>query len=106
MQHHLFLVSQVINPTICKLTLRMNHQLLTTSYLYILLLLLSINLAASSQEEPAKDGIQSTINFEALKNAPKPKERIVGGKTARPGAYPFFAQWMKGCGGSRACLTS
>ena len=24
--------------------------------------------------------------------------------TIKPGAYPFFAQWMKGCGGSRKLL--
>ena len=49
---------------------------------------------------------QSTIDLDVIKHVPKPKERIVGGTTANAGAYPFFAQWMKGCGGSRKCCMS
>jgi len=38
--------------------------------------------------------------IQSLRSLPQTIQRIVGGNTVTPGAFPFFAQWMKGCGGS------
>jgi hypothetical protein len=83
---------------------RMNHQRISfagviTATHFVLLLLASLRAVAASQERAGQHFTTNTL--ETIKNALKPKERIVGGNTVEPGAYPFFAQWMKGCGGTR-----
>jgi hypothetical protein len=59
---------------------------------------LSIALAAIGKENLALVPLEKQGKI--WEDIPKPKERIVGGETAVAGAYPFFAQWMTGCGGS------
>ena len=53
----------------------------------------------NSTRHHSADKLQNIPDLSTI--LPQQKERIVGGNTVQEGAYPFFAQWMKGCGGSR-----
>lgn len=60
------------------------------------------NIFADRENSTSIRGTKMLKNIPNLSNIlPQQKERIVGGTTVQEGAYPFFAQWMKGCGGSR-----
>jgi hypothetical protein len=80
----------------------MNNQMNNLATVLIPLLILHANLstafAALGNENHAVVPLEKEAKI--WEDVPKPKERIVGGETAVAGAYPFFAQWMSGCGGS------